>query len=305
MKDVDSSVALEAAAFWQAIAERGASMEEQRAAREAIAPYLSQLVPALLTGMVYDEDDASMEFADDDDAHIPDKEEDIAPSVSKRGEVEDDEDEDEDNDGGEDTWNLRKGSAAALDLMSYVFQNDMLQVLLPLIEQLLQSPDWQRRESAILAIGAVADNCGQLVEPHLGTLMPFLLTTIDDPKPLIRSISCWAVSKYALPQYYRRAQRDQFCHPSATRSFNACPQAVAKHAGDITRIRQVQALDCQPASGERRARYCLRQVPQTLFRQQQTCAGGCHLGKILAFRALSQGGYATHIRIETMISILD
>ena len=66
--------------------------------------------------------------------------------------------------------------------MSCVFQSDMLQVLLPLIEQLLQSPDWQRRESAILAIGAVGNSqCGQLIEPHLGTLMPFLLTTIEDP----------------------------------------------------------------------------------------------------------------------------
>ena len=225
MKDADSAVALEAAAFWQAIAERGANMEEQRAARDAIAPYLSQLVPTLLTGMVYDEDDASMEFADDDDAHIPDKEEDIAPSVSKRGEVEDDDDDDEDNDGGEDSWNLRKGSAAALDLMSYVFQNDMLQVLLPLIEQLLQSPEWQRRESAILAIGAVADNCGQLVEPHLGTLMPFLLTTIDDPKPLIRSISCWAVAKYGLSRA-RSVLQSIIC------IYRCCPQASVVHAAD-------------------------------------------------------------------------
>jgi transportin-1 len=168
MQDADGSVALEAAAFWSAIAERGASMEEQRAAREAIAPYLARLVPVLLTAMVYDEDDASMEFADDDDAHIPDKEEDIAPAQTRRGDVEDeDEDEGEDSDGGEGSWNLRKGSAAALDLMSYVFQDEMLAVLLPLIEQLLQNPDWQRRESAILAIGAV--------RTHSPTCMPACL----------------------------------------------------------------------------------------------------------------------------------
>lgn len=246
MKDADSCVALEAAMFWQAIAERGSNIGEQRAARDAIAPYLSQLVPTLLAGMVYDEDDANMEFADDDDAHVPDKEEDIAPSVSKRGEVEDDdEDEDEANDGGEDTWNLRKGSAAALDLMSDVFQNDMLQVLLPLIEQLLQSPDWQLRESAILAIGAVADNCGQLLEPHLGTLTPFLLTTIDDPKPLIRSISCWAVSKYVLPQ------------SSAMRRFLPSRTLLPSTRVTIARVGQVQFLDCQAASGEWCACYYL------------------------------------------------
>ena len=218
----------------------------------------------------------------------------FAPSVSKRGEVDDDEDEDGDNDGGEDAWNLRKGSAAALDLMSYVFQNDMLQVLLPLIEQLLQSPDWQRRESAILAIGAVADNCGQLVEPHLGTLMPFLLTTIDDPKPLIRSISCWAVSKYVL---LLRSAISSATHQLRADSFVLSTLLI------ISRIRQIQALDCQPAGGDWSARNRLRQVPQTLFRQQQTCAGGCHLGKTLACQNLSQGSCATHICVATMIAI--
>ena len=129
-------------------------------AHDAIAPYLPQLVPVLLTGMVFDPDDPSMEFADDDDAHIADKEEDIAPAQTRRGDVEDDEEDDEDDDdddGGESAWNLRKASSAALDLLSSVFQDEILAVLLPLIEQLLQNPDWQRRESGILAIGAVFD----------------------------------------------------------------------------------------------------------------------------------------------------
>ena len=51
--------------------------------------------------------------------------------------------------------------------------------------------------AGILAIGAIADGCGRLVEPHLPTLMPFLISTLDDAKPLIRSISCWSVSRYA------------------------------------------------------------------------------------------------------------
>ena len=27
--------------------------------------------------------------------------------------------------------------------------------------------------------------------------MPFLISTLDDAKPLIRSISCWSISRYA------------------------------------------------------------------------------------------------------------
>lgn len=51
--------------------------------------------------------------------------------------------------------------------------------------------------AGILAIGAIAEGCGRLVEPHLPTLMPFLISTLDDAKPLIRSISCWSISRYA------------------------------------------------------------------------------------------------------------
>jgi transportin-1 len=51
----------------------------------------------------------------------------------------DDEDDDDDDEGSTD-WNLRKCSAAALDILALVFQSDnMLPILLPLIERELQS----------------------------------------------------------------------------------------------------------------------------------------------------------------------
>ena len=191
MKDPDSSVALDAVDFWSAIADNGSHGEQTRAI-DTVRPYLPQLVPLLLDGMVYDENDPSMEFQDDDDAHLEDKLEDIAPVHGKRDAEEDDEDNE-----GETSWNLRKGSAGALDLMATVFKNELLQYLMPLLEQLLQAEDWHRRESGILAIGAIADGCRREVSEHMGTLMPYMLTTVDDPKPLIRSISCWSMSRYS------------------------------------------------------------------------------------------------------------
>ena len=72
----------------------------------------------------------------------------------------------------------------------------------------------------------------------------------------------------------------------------------------IARVGQVQTMDCRAAGGEWCACYCLGYGPQALLRQQQTCAGGRHLGKTLAFRALSQGGCTIHMRIATLITIL-
>ena len=50
-----------------------------------------------------------------------------------------------------------KCSAAALDVMSNVFREDMLVVVLPLIKQMLSSEEWEVKESGILALGAIAE----------------------------------------------------------------------------------------------------------------------------------------------------
>eukprot|EP01047_Picozoa_sp_COSAG01_P046281 COSAG01_NODE_4331_length_5128_cov_8.120501_5_plen_722_part_00 len=191
----DPGVALDAVDFWGALIS-GGTVENQTKAIDALRPHLTQILPLLLNGMVYDESDPSMEYQDDeDDAHIEDKPEDIAPVFGKSKAQEDDEGDDDGD--AEQAWNLRKGSASSLDQLSMVFKGELLQVLMPLLEQLLQSEDWHRRESGILALGAISDGCGQAVSEHMAALMPFMLAMVDDAKPLVRSISCWAISRYS------------------------------------------------------------------------------------------------------------
>jgi transportin-1 len=64
--------------------------------------------------------------------------------------------------GGAASWNLRKCSAAGLDMLSNVFGDELLPVLLPIVEARLQEPGWPARESAILALGEP-----QLLPPQL------------------------------------------------------------------------------------------------------------------------------------------
>lgn len=222
-QDSDELVALEACEFWSAIC-------ETRVAKEYLADYLPRLVPVLLDGMVYTEFDLLVLGADDDeDEAVADRPEDIKPHFHKgklagaqgaaeggaaacgaggaggagaggSGGGEDDEDEDEsDDDLDSDAleWNLRKCSASGLDIVAGLFGRDILPPLLPLLQAKLSDGRWEVRESAILALGAVADGCMEHMADHLPQLVPWLIQTLADVRPLIRSICCWTLSRYA------------------------------------------------------------------------------------------------------------
>jgi transportin-1 len=90
-----------------------------------------------------------------------------------------------------------------------------------LVEQKLQSHDWLDREAAILALGAISEGCWQrmlfdfipmcicgkiyisdsvlikAMKENLHGLVPFLHRLLKDNKFLIRSITCWTISRYA------------------------------------------------------------------------------------------------------------
>lgn len=177
MQDENEQVALEACDFWMQFA----SLQDMN---ERLIPYLDRIVPALLRRMVYSEADLFMLGGDEDDAHIPDNEQDIRPRTSGRRlhhrdtttdrdqqqtpdqhDMDDDDDDQDDDDEDEDLdddefyseWTLRKCSAAALDVLSTTYSGQVVAVLLPLLNHNLFSDDWKERESGILALGAAAE----------------------------------------------------------------------------------------------------------------------------------------------------
>ena len=180
-KDKNENVALEACEFWLTFAED-----------VDLAPYLHPLLgkvaPVLLDCMVYGEDDLLWLEGDTEDADVPDKDTDIKPrhyggkshgleremngeatgqSKGRFGaygeEIYDSDEEDDydlDDEFADDLsteWNLRKCAAAALDVLAVRFAGDLLNVLLEPLKNKLWSNDWLQRESAILALGAMAE----------------------------------------------------------------------------------------------------------------------------------------------------
>ncbi|GAA5977329.1 hypothetical protein JCM11641_000066 [Rhodosporidiobolus odoratus] len=221
-QDIENEeVALEACEFWLTFAEDPELVNHLR-------PFLPKVIPVLLQSMLYSEDDVLILDTEEDDAAVPDKASDIKPHLlssktrtneraedaegangqqgggmsRNRAEDEDEEEEEEDDYEEEDDetyteWNLRKCAAAALDVMAVAFEAEMLEVLLPYLKEKLFSSDWMDRESGILALGAIAEGCITGIEPHLPILMNFLINSLNDSKPLVRSIACWTIGRYS------------------------------------------------------------------------------------------------------------
>jgi transportin-1 len=233
-QDGDEEVALEAAEFWMAVC------DADDIPADALRPFLPRLIPVLLKNMLFDEYDEEVQDAEAaEEAALArlaqgqaagggDADRDVRPAhVGSRhggggrttgggggggaeGEDvggEDGEDEDDDDDDDEvRAWNLRKCSAAALDTLSNVYNDEILPVLLPIVQQRLEQPDgtgagaggdWRARESAILALGAVSEGCATGLAAHLPAMVGMLVPRLTDPRPMVRVIACWALSRYA------------------------------------------------------------------------------------------------------------
>lgn len=212
----DPELALDAAEFWLVAG-------EQAKLQQPLAPHMPKIVPVLLRSMVYDEDDAIRLSGEGDDAELEDREEDLRPQFAKskaarldlsksgaqaNGDMAAGEDDDDDlsegeiedsefGDDPEDEWTLRKCSAAALDVFSNVYHQPIFEIILPYLKETLRHEQWPQREAAVLTLGAVADGCMDAVTPHLPELVPYLISLLNDPQPVVRQITCWCLGRYS------------------------------------------------------------------------------------------------------------
>ncbi|OTB05217.1 hypothetical protein M426DRAFT_22081 [Hypoxylon sp. CI-4A] len=217
----DEDLATDAAEFWLTVG-------EHEHLWHSLTPYISKIIPVLLECMVYSAEDIALLGGASDDEDEEDLEQDIKPQFAKKsakrqangegsadpsqngnayeklanmdddleeGEIEDFEDGDDANP--DERWTLRKCSAAALDVFARDFRDPVFESILPYLTKNLKHEDWPYREAAVLALGAVAEGCMNVVTPHLPELVSYLLSLLNDPEPVVRQITCWTLGRYS------------------------------------------------------------------------------------------------------------
>ncbi|KAK4150389.1 importin subunit beta-2 [Chaetomidium leptoderma] len=222
-KSDDEDLACEAAEFWLSV---GVHDDLWR----NLDPYIQKIIPVLLECMVYSPEDIAMLGGESDDEDEDDREQDIKPLFAKKNlkrgantaegasseanqngnafeklaSMEDDAEEgeiDELDEAGDENpdekWTLRKCSAAALDVFATDFGGPVFTSILPYLQTNLKHADWPHREAAVLALGAVAEGCMDVVIPHLPELVPYLISLLEDPEPVVRTITCWTLGRYS------------------------------------------------------------------------------------------------------------
>ncbi|KAL2131332.1 hypothetical protein VTI74DRAFT_5256 [Chaetomium olivicolor] len=220
-KSDDEDLACEAAEFWLSVGEHDDLWQ-------SLEPYVQKIIPVLLECMVYSPEDIAMLGGASDDEDEEDREQDIKPQFAKKnlkrgvngeggneanqetnayeklasmeddleeGEIDDSDEEGDENP--DEKWTLRKCSAAALDVFATDFGGPVFNCILPYLQTNLKHQDWPRREAAVLALGAVAEGCMDVVVPHLPELIPYLISLLDDSEPVVRTITCWTLGRYS------------------------------------------------------------------------------------------------------------
>ncbi|KAJ3390125.1 karyopherin beta [Entophlyctis sp. JEL0112] len=101
---------------------------------------------------------------------------------------------DEDDD--EDEWNISMAAATCLQLLSNVFGDDIVGLVLPWVQNHLQNPDWKFREAAVMAFGSILDGPDQAtLAPLIDQALPFLINMMKDPKVQVKDTTAWALGR--------------------------------------------------------------------------------------------------------------
>ncbi|KAJ9142708.1 Importin subunit beta-2 [Pleurostoma richardsiae] len=224
-KSDDEDLACEAAEFWLSVGEHDSLWQ-------SLAPFIQKIIPTLLECMVYSGEDIALLGGASDDEDEEDREQDIKPQFAKKsaartanakgdpsadaaqagnayeklanmdddveeGEINEFDDDDEGDENPDERWTIRKCSAAALDVFARDFGDGVFECILPYLTTNLKHEEWSYREAAVLALGAVAEGCMEAVTPHLPELVPYLISLLQDPEPVVRQITCWTLGRYS------------------------------------------------------------------------------------------------------------
>lgn len=109
----------------------------------------------------------------------------LTETLTKQGEGDD-----------EDDWNPPKAAGVCLMLLATCVEDAIIPHIMPFVSANLNSPDWRRRDAAVMAFGGILEGPDpNALRPYVDEVLPTLISFMADKSTAVRDTTAWAIGK--------------------------------------------------------------------------------------------------------------
>lgn len=101
----------------------------------------------------------------------------------------------QDDDPDEETWNVAMAAGTCLALVATVVGDDVVQYVVPFIQQHMTAENWKSREAATLGFGAILEGPKTFVPQLVAQALPVLIQHMKDPVVYVKDTTAWTIGR--------------------------------------------------------------------------------------------------------------
>ena len=103
---------------------------------------------------------------------------------------------DEDAAHDDEIWNLSMSAATCLGLIANTTEDKVVPVIMPFVQQHIQSDNWRFREAATMAFSSILDGPStDVIGPFVNQSIPILLTSLSDSHLMVKDTAAWTIGR--------------------------------------------------------------------------------------------------------------
>ncbi len=103
---------------------------------------------------------------------------------------------DEDASQDDEVWNLSMAGATCLALIATTTEDDVVPVIIPFVQQHIQSENWRYREAATMAFSSILDGpSSEVIGKFVNQSIPILLSALSDSHVMVKDTTAWTIGR--------------------------------------------------------------------------------------------------------------
>lgn len=93
-----------------------------------------------------------------------------------------------------DDYTIPMAAGVCLTLIAQSVRDDVVQFVMPFVEQNILSPEWKNREAAVSSFGSILEGPKLVIGQLITQATPVLLKHLKDPNELVKETSAWTIA---------------------------------------------------------------------------------------------------------------